>query len=175
MEEYTKATATEPDKAPEVESPMTQKEFTEAIPAPESATETEKESEKIADDSKKNAIQDAKTTETVGLVFSIFGLVFGVLFLGGGILSLGCSILGLCLSVSGGKRLRAFGEPAGKATAGLVLGVIGLAVFGIACLFGVLLLFGIIGAEVGLEGFEVLEPIIEKIKDLVDRVVTLHK
>lgn len=133
MEENTKATATEPEKATEVESPTIQKEFTEATTAPESATETGKEPEGIADDSKKNAIEAAKKTELTGFILSIVGAALSLIGIGA-IFGLGCSIPGLVFSILGGKKLRAFGEPAGKATAGLVLGIIGTAVSGITFL-----------------------------------------
>ena len=45
---------------------------------------------------------------------------------------LGIAIVGLCLSVSGGKTLRANNLPAGVATAGLVLGIIAVVFTAIA-------------------------------------------
>lgn len=65
-----------------------------------------------------------KGKAVAGLVLGIVAIVLG--FLGGwlSVLSLPCAIVGLCLSVTGGKALKAAGQPAGVATAGLVLGII---------------------------------------------------
>lgn len=67
-----------------------------------------------------------------GLVLGIVGIVFA--FLGGwlSVLSLPIAIVGLVLSVLGGKALKAAGQPAGLATAGLVLGIIGVVISAIA-------------------------------------------
>ena len=61
-----------------------------------------------------------------GLVLGIVALVFG--FIPGicAVLSLPMAIVGLVLSVVGGKALKAAGQPAGMATAGLVIGIIAI-------------------------------------------------
>ncbi len=67
----------------------------------------------------------------VGLVLSIVALIIGWL----GYLSfvgLPMAIVGLVLSVSGGKQLKAAGQPSGIATAGLVIGIIAVVLTGIA-------------------------------------------
>ena len=53
----------------------------------------------------------------VGLVFSFLGPLISAL-------SLGLSIAGLVLSVTGGHKLKAMGQPTGLATAGRVIGII---------------------------------------------------
>lgn len=65
-----------------------------------------------------------KGKAVAGLVLGIVAIVLG--FLGGymSIISLPAAIVGLVLSVSGGKGLKAAGQPHGIATAGLVLGII---------------------------------------------------
>ena len=66
-----------------------------------------------------------------GLVLSIVALVIGwwgiLAFVG-----LPMAIVGLVLSVSGGKQLKAAGQPSGIATAGLVIGIIAVVLTGIA-------------------------------------------
>lgn len=59
-----------------------------------------------------------------GLVLGIVSIVIS--FFGGwfSIIALPAAIVGLVLSIIGGKQLKAAGEPAGIATAGLVLGII---------------------------------------------------
>ncbi len=59
-----------------------------------------------------------------GLVLGIVAIVLS--FLGGwlSIIALPVAIVGLVLSIIGGKQLKAAGQPAGIATAGLVLGII---------------------------------------------------
>ena len=62
-----------------------------------------------------------------GLVLSIVGLVFGLVFSWTGwlpIIALPMAIVGLVLSVIGGKKLRASGQPSGLGTAGMVIGII---------------------------------------------------
>ena len=59
-----------------------------------------------------------------GLVLGIVAIVFSILSGIFAILALPMAIIGLVLSVIGGKKLRAAGQPAGLATAGLVLGII---------------------------------------------------
>lgn len=61
----------------------------------------------------------------IGIVFSFLGTVFSII-------SLPISIVGLVLSVSGGKALKAEGQPSGLATAGLVLGIIAVVISSIA-------------------------------------------
>ena len=67
-----------------------------------------------------------KGKAVAGLVLGIVAIVLGIGILGGWgcVISLPAAIIGLCLSVSGGKALKAAGQPAGVATAGLVLGII---------------------------------------------------
>lgn len=61
---------------------------------------------------------------------AVAGLVLGIISIAlawwgiTSLIALPMSIVGLCLSVSGGKGLKAAGQPAGVATAGLVLGII---------------------------------------------------
>ena len=72
---------------------------------------------------------------------AVAGLVLGIvaLCLAWGVTSfaaLPCAIVGLVLSVSGGKALKAAGQPSGIATAGLVLGIIAVvltAIFFFTC------------------------------------------
>ncbi len=59
-----------------------------------------------------------------GLVMGIVGIVFGILGTFFSIAGLPVAIVGLILSVIGGKQVRAAGQPAGMATAALVLGII---------------------------------------------------
>ncbi len=69
-----------------------------------------------------------------GLILGIISLICGfvgiaVPYLPFGTLILG--IVGLVLSIAGGKRLHAQGQPQGIATAGLVIGIIAVVVNGI--------------------------------------------
>lgn len=66
-----------------------------------------------------------------GLVLSIVGLALS--FFGGwlSIVALPISVVGLILAIVGGKQLRAAGQPAGVATAGLVVGIIAVVISGI--------------------------------------------
>lgn len=59
-----------------------------------------------------------------GMILGIVGIVCGCLSGYLSLIGLPVAIVGLCLSVSGGKSLRANNLPAGIATAGLVLGII---------------------------------------------------
>lgn len=77
-----------------------------------------------------------KGKAVAGLVLGIVSIVLGIL--GGwlSVISLPAAIVGLCLSVSGGKALKAAGQPSGIATAGLVLGIIAVvltAIFFFTC------------------------------------------
>ena len=80
---------------------------------------------------------NGKGAAVAGLVLGIVAIVLG--FILGGWLSLiplALSIVGLVLSVNGGKKLKAAGQPAGIATAGLVLGIIAVvltAIFFFTC------------------------------------------
>ena len=65
-----------------------------------------------------------KGKATAGMVLGIVGIVFAILGTWFSVLSLPISIVGLVLSVIGGKQLKAANQPAGIATAGLVLGII---------------------------------------------------
>lgn len=69
--------------------------------------------------------KNGKGAAIAGLVLGIVALVLRI-FLGGwlGLVILALSIVGLVLSINGGKALKAAGQPAGIATAGLVLGII---------------------------------------------------
>lgn len=67
-----------------------------------------------------------------GLVLGIVSIVFGFLTTIFSIIALPMAIVGLVLSVMGGKKLKAAGQPAGIATAGLVIGIIAVVFTGIA-------------------------------------------
>ena len=67
-----------------------------------------------------------------GFVLGIVGIVFGILSGWFSIIGLPVAIIGLVLAVVGGKKLRAAGQPAGIATAGLVLGIIAVVFTAIA-------------------------------------------
>jgi len=73
-----------------------------------------------------------KGKAVAGLVLGIIGIVFGLLSGYFSIAGLPIAIVGLILSVSGGKKLKAAGQPSGIATAGLVLGIIAVVFTGIA-------------------------------------------
>ena len=71
-----------------------------------------------------------KALSIVGFVLSLVALVigwFGILSL----IALPMAIVGLILSVVGGKKLAAAGQPKGLATAGLVIGIIATVLTGI--------------------------------------------
>lgn len=63
----------------------------------------------------------------VGLVFSFLGAIFSII-------ALPVAIVGLILAVIGGKKSKESGEKSGLATAGLVLGIIAVAVSAV-CFF----------------------------------------
>ncbi len=68
-----------------------------------------------------------KGQATVGLVLGIVGIVFAFGFFISPwlcVFGLPVAIVGLVLSVVGGKKLKANGQPAGLATAGLIIGII---------------------------------------------------
>ena len=65
-----------------------------------------------------------KGNAVAGLVLGIVGIVFAILNGWFSILGLPVAIVGLVLSVVGGNKLRANDQPAGIATAGLVLGIV---------------------------------------------------
>ena len=67
-----------------------------------------------------------------GFVLGIVGIVCGILSGYLSLIGLPVAIVGLILSVQGGKKLRAAGQPAGMATAGLVLGIIAVVFTAIA-------------------------------------------
>jgi len=67
-----------------------------------------------------------------GFVLGIVGIVFGILSGWFSIIGLPVAIIGLVLAIVGGKKLRAAGQPAGLATAGLVLGIIAVVFTAIA-------------------------------------------
>ena len=71
-----------------------------------------------------------KGKAVAGLVLGIVSIVLG--FFGiAALFALPMAIVGLILSVMGGKQLKAAGQPAGIATAGLVLGIIAVVLTGI--------------------------------------------
>ncbi len=59
-----------------------------------------------------------------GLVLGIVAIVLGFMGTFFSVASLPCAIVGLVLSISGGKALKAANQPAGLATAGLIVGII---------------------------------------------------
>ena len=59
-----------------------------------------------------------------GLVLAIVGLVFSFCGTWFSVIALPMAIAGLVLSIIAGKKLKAAGQPAGVATAGLVVGII---------------------------------------------------
>ncbi len=67
-----------------------------------------------------------KGQSIAGLVLGIVGIVFafGPISAWLCVIALPVAIVGLVLSVVGGKKLKANGQPAGIATAGLVIGII---------------------------------------------------
>lgn len=77
-----------------------------------------------------------KGKAVAGMVLGIVSIVFGFLGTWFSVLALPMAIVGLVLSVLGGKQLKAAGQPAGIATAGLVLGIIAVvltAIFFFTC------------------------------------------
>ncbi len=77
-----------------------------------------------------------------GFVLSLVGLVLS--FIGGwfSIISLPVAITGLVLAIVGGKKLKAASQPAGIATAGMIIGIIAVvlsAIFFFTC--GICVLF----------------------------------
>lgn len=77
-----------------------------------------------------------KGQSIAGLVLGIIALIFALM--GATVvtawLSLPMAIIGLVLAVVGGKKLRANGEPAGVATAALVVGIIAVVFSAVAFL-----------------------------------------
>ena len=73
-----------------------------------------------------------KGSAIAGFVLSIIGTVFGLLSGVFSIVGLPVAIVGLILSINGGKKLAANGQPKGLATAGLVLGIIAVVFTGIS-------------------------------------------
>lgn len=65
-----------------------------------------------------------KGQAVAGFVMGIVGIVFAILSGWFSVVGLPVAVIGLVLSVTGGKKLRANDQPAGIATAGLVLGII---------------------------------------------------
>ncbi len=71
-----------------------------------------------------------------GLVLSILGIVLSLFGAWLSIISLPVAIVGLVLAVVGGKKLKANGQSAGIATAGMVIGIIAVvlsAIFFFTC------------------------------------------
>lgn len=66
-----------------------------------------------------------------GLVLGIVGLVFSFVGMWFSVIALPMAIVGLVLSVVGGNQLKANGQPAGIATAGLVVGIVAVVFAGI--------------------------------------------
>ena len=67
-----------------------------------------------------------KNQSIAGLILGIVGIVFafGPISAWLCVIALPVAIVGLVLSVVGGKKLKAEGQPAGIATAGLVVGIV---------------------------------------------------
>ena len=87
-----------------------------------------------------------------GFVLGIVAIVLSFLSGWFSIIALPVAIVGLVLSIVGGKQLKAAGEPAGIATAGLVIGIIAVvltAIFFFTC--------GICAICVATAGDEVLD------------------
>lgn len=78
------------------------------------------------------APKNGKGAAVAGFVLGIVGIVFGILSGYFSLLGLPVAIVGLVLSVNGGKKLKAAGQPSGIATAGLVLGIIAVVFTAIA-------------------------------------------
>ena len=68
-----------------------------------------------------------------GFVLTLVGLVIGFIPLVA-LVGFPVAVVGLILSVVGGKKLGASGQPKGLATAGLVLGIIAVVITGITFL-----------------------------------------
>lgn len=92
-----------------------------------------------------------KGQSIAGLVLGIVGIVFGVLNGWFSIIGLPVAIVGLILSVVGGKKLRRNEQPAGIATAGLVLGIIAVVFTAIAFFTCGLCIICAAGLEAGIE------------------------
>ncbi len=68
-----------------------------------------------------------KKQAMAGFIVSIVGLVLGFFGTWFSIIALPTSIVGLVLAVIGGKKLKADNQKSGLATAGLVIGIIAVA------------------------------------------------
>lgn len=73
-----------------------------------------------------------KGKAVAGMVLGIVGIVYGLLSGYLSLIGLPIAIVGLVISISGGKQLKANGQPTGIATAGLVLGIIAVVFTAIA-------------------------------------------
>ena len=81
-------------------------------------------------------------------IFCAFGFVSAWLC----VIGLPVAIVGLVLSVVGGKKLKANGQPAGLATAGLVIGIIAVVFAAISFFTCGLCVICAAGIEAGVEG-----------------------
>ena len=81
-------------------------------------------------------------------IFCAFGFISAWLC----VIGLPVAIVGLCLSVAGGKKLKAAGQPAGIATAGLVIGIIAVVFSAISFFTCGLCVICAAGVEAGLDG-----------------------
>ena len=79
-----------------------------------------------------NPAPKGKGAAITGFILGIVGIVFGILSGYFSLVGLPVAITGLVLSVNGGKKLKAAGQPSGIATAGLVLGIIAVVFTAIA-------------------------------------------
>ncbi len=122
---------------------------------PEKASETPAAPAAPAPETPKAAQAAPAAGADEGKGFSIAALVLGIVGIIGGwfpviqYFTLICAILGIIFGVKGKKMSAAvYGKPSGMATAGFVLGIIGVAfaVLGIICIIGFL---GCLGAGVG--------------------------
>ena len=112
---------------------------------PEQAPETPAAPEAPAPEAPKAAQAAPAAGADEGKGFSIAALVLGIAGIVGGwfpviqYFTLVCAILGIIFGVKGKKMSAAvYGKPSGMATAGFVLGIIGvaIAVIGIICIIG---------------------------------------
>ena len=102
---------------------------------------------------------DGKGMSIAAMILGIVGIVsfFVSAIPGIGVIGFICAILGIIFGVKGRKKsTMAYGRPSGVATAGLVLGIIGVAFASIGLICGICVCAGI-GAA-GLAGLESIDP-----------------